>query len=768
MKHPITFLTALLLTPLAGLFAAETVTRNPASTPGASGANIPYPDALAASAVTVTKLSDISRSGLVVGNGELNAILYSAGNDLHLRLAKNDCWDLRVDTENDPPLASIDPATGKVAHSHGGVGSWNKPYPTALPCAEVVLHGRGPGEFNHGTLDLAKAAITATNGGESVQARVLARDNVLLLHSDRPLSLTGILGFLKDKDIDQWISPAELGAQGGCQYLHQNIPGDQDMNGMDIYVVAGKRGPTQAVAVVTSRDAAKPLDAAIALVTKTLAEERAVAQHEAAWQTFWAKSGLQLGDVELQSWWYRMVYFFRVFSRSDGNAIGLAACFDHLAGWHNSLKLNYNIQQTYLAAAPIGHPELLEPFIDTLTRDLPRGRWFARTSFVGAEGAFFFSDNYPFEPDPAKCQTKWKHQQSYMPWGYTWGMAGHTASVIWDYYKFAPSPAHLERVYPLLKEFGLFYCSLLEKCPLVDGKRRMGPSFFPELGGFNEFNVCYDIHFVTAGLQIAREAAVLKGETAFVQRLDANLAQVPTYGTQPDPHQDNQTVIEPWSGANFNVGADRHGTLIQGIFPAGLINWFSSDELKGLGRRTINRVEASTTHANSNVMLNLARARLGLGAEAIANAKLCFSGSETGKYSKAQPNGLFYWNAHGYYMTEQVAISRFVTELLLQSVGDVIRVFPAWPADTDARFTDLLAQGGFVVSAEQVGGAIRNVRLRSTAGGTAKLLSPWANQGFTVVEQEGNANVPLTTKANLCSFPTTAGKTYLLSGTRKP
>ena len=135
MKHPITFLTALLLTPLAGLFAAETVTRNPASTPGASGANIPYPDALAASAVTVTKLSDISRSGLVVGNGELNAILYSAGNDLHLRLAKNDCWDLRVDTENDPPLASIDPATGKVAHSHGGVGSWNKPYPTALPCA---------------------------------------------------------------------------------------------------------------------------------------------------------------------------------------------------------------------------------------------------------------------------------------------------------------------------------------------------------------------------------------------------------------------------------------------------------------------------------------------------------------------------------------------------------------------------------------------------------------------------------------------------------
>ena len=31
--------------------------------------------------------------------------------------------------------------------------------------------------------------------------------------------------------------------------------------------------------------------------------------------------------------------------------------------------------------------------------------------------------------------------------------------------------------------------------------------------------------------------------------------------------------------------------MVQGIFPAGIINWFSSPELKDLGIRTINRVE---------------------------------------------------------------------------------------------------------------------------------------------------------------------------------
>ena len=124
-------------------------------------------------------------------------------------------------------------------------------------------------------------------------------------------------------------------------------------------------------------------------------------------------------------------------------------------------------------------------------------------------------------------------------------------------------------MYALIRDFGTFYCSLLEKCALVDGKRKMGPSYFPEIGKYDEFNVCYDISYVTAGLRIAREAATLKNDAALIKRIDSVIDQVPTYGTQPDPDQNGQTVIEPWLGAKFKVGADRHGTMVQGIFPAG-------------------------------------------------------------------------------------------------------------------------------------------------------------------------------------------------------
>jgi hypothetical protein len=112
-------------------------------------------------------------------------------------------------------------------------------------------------------------------------------------------------------------------------------------------------------------------------------------------------------------------------------------------------------------------------------------------------------------------------------------------------------------------------------------------------------------------------------------------------------------------------------------------------------------------------------------------------------------------------MTEQVAIARLVTELLLQSVGDVIRIFPAWPTSTDAQFTNLPAQGGFEVSASLVGGKITEVRIHSAVGGSVKLESPW-KQEFTVVEVGSKVKVPVTTEANGTVFATSAGKSYLL------
>ena len=92
------------------------------------------------------------------------------------------------------------------------------------------------------------------------------------------------------------------------------------------------------------------------------------------------------------------------------------------------------------------------------------------------------------------------------------------------------------------------------------------------------------------------------------------------------------------------------------------------------------------------------------------------------------PNGMFYWPLHGYDLAESVGVAAGISEFLLQSVGNTIRVFPCWPKDKDAAFTNLRAQGGFLVSAEQKAGPVVKLEITSTVGGMLRVLNPWTGR----------------------------------------
>jgi len=66
-----------------------------------------------------------------------------------------------------------------------------------------------------------------------------------------------------------------------------------------------------------------------------------------------------------------------------------------------------------------------------------------------------------------------------------------------------------------------------------------------------------------------------------------------------------------------------------------------------------------------------------------------------------------------------------IAELLMQSYGRVIRLFPVWPKEKAVSFTSLRAEGGFLVSSTLKGGEIGNTIIRSTVGGTCRLRRPW-------------------------------------------
>jgi len=52
----------------------------------------PFPDALAAAAISQDRLDGIHENSLILDNGDSNGLPYSSGGSLILRITKNDMW----------------------------------------------------------------------------------------------------------------------------------------------------------------------------------------------------------------------------------------------------------------------------------------------------------------------------------------------------------------------------------------------------------------------------------------------------------------------------------------------------------------------------------------------------------------------------------------------------------------------------------------------------------------------------------------------------
>jgi hypothetical protein len=73
-----------------------------------------------------------------------------------------------------------------------------------------------------------------------------------------------------------------------------------------------------------------------------------------------------------------------------------------------------------------------------------------------------------------------------------------------------------------------------------------------------------------------------------------------------------------------------------------------------------------------------------------------------------------------------------IAEMLLQSFEGKVRVFPNWPAASDARYGDLRAYGALLVSSDIRKGAVTYVRIVSEKGKAFTLVNPWANKTVRV------------------------------------
>jgi hypothetical protein len=109
-----------------------------------------------------------------------------------------------------------------------------------------------------------------------------------------------------------------------------------------------------------------------------------------------------------------------------------------------------------------------------------------------------------------------------------------------------------------------------------------------------------------------------------------------------------------------------------------------------------------------------------------------------------------------------------IAYLMLQSWGDVIRIFPALPARwANAKFKDFRTQGAFLVSASSDKGIISDVQIYSEKGKDCILKNPWKDKNFKVID-EGGSKISVEKTGENYKFPTQAGKRYFLTEVKAP
>jgi hypothetical protein len=194
---------------------------------------------------------------------------------------------------------------------------------------------------------------------------------------------------------------------------------------------------------------------------------------------------------------------------------------------------------------------------------------------------------------------------------------------------------------------------------------------------------------------------------------------------------------------------------IHHIFPAGAIGLDSDPKLLEISRDTISAM--SRWHDNNGFSSwYTACARVGHDPRTIL-ARLREECD-----LRSYPSLILHYGGGG---IENVAGFLAVNEMLMQSHEGVIRLFPVWPRELDARFGDLRAVGAFLVSADLRGGAVGGVRIRSEKGRDCTLLNPWPGRAVTLTR---NGQPGETVSGDRFTFKTGPNETVIATAPPTP
>jgi alpha-L-fucosidase 2 len=689
-----------------------------------------------------------------LGNGLVGGLLWGGEHLVKLSLDRGDLWDTRTpDTWRRPDCnyamvrrlvsegkqRELEETFRQVYLDH--------PYPTKIPAGRLEINLGASRRIEAFELDLATATAGARLDEGSVEAfttmmsPVDPRQDIPVKPLDilrrsawhvEPITMLRITGaepvcsLVPPAAVKKLgYPPAELGKDGQCQWFVQKTQGRQSFA-----VVVAQRpraGATEvAVTITTTDDGADPL--AVGKRLASAAVERDYDElhrlHAVWWKAIWDGSGVRLPDAAVQQQYDLVQYFYGAASRPGFPPIPLQGLWTADAGdlppWKGDYHNDLNTQLTYWAYLASGRFGEGAAFLDFMWKLLPRHRRFAREFFHAPGAAVPGVMSLAGDPMGGWCAYSlsptmgaWVAQAFYLHWRYT-----------------MDDEFLVRRAYP--------YCEAIAQCleallkPDASGKLKLPLSSSPEIHdnrpeSWLTPNSNFDLALLRWLFGALVEMAEARSDATGADHWRSVLDRLDPLAVEDD---DGLLRLAPDESL---TESHRHFSHLMAIHPLGTLTIEGSPRDRKIIDASLDQLERLGTRkwcGYSFSWLACMAARTGKPELAQKNLDIYLKAfiSRNGFHLNGDYKRLGYSDFHyrPFTLEGNFAAAQAVHEMLLQSWGGTVRVFPAVPkAWGDVSFRDLRAEGAFIVSAERHAGKTASIRIRTNRGGTLRLRDPF-------------------------------------------
>ena len=512
-----------------------------------------------------------------------------------------------------------------------------------------------------------------------------------------------------------------------------------------------------AVGVATDRDGdGNSLERAFKLsdnVTSPSRYEEEKLAHINSWKSFWSKSSITLEDKDLEALWYRTMFGFACHLNPDAQAPGLNAnipIYDYSA-WNGNYTWNHNVQKWYFPALTVNHPEWYNTLARLIDQHIPVFEHLAKEVF-DLEGVYVDLYTFPFTPADRAL--------SYSTFGRALSHTGWISQLLYQHYEFTKDTEWLkENAYPYLYKAADFYANYMDKYQGKD--QEIFPSMLLEdtdfwAKGFPEGkNVLTDLIYFRKAFESAIHASeLLKTDNKKRERWKQKLKRVPDveYGWKDGKgwfgiYKDWQKVWPDFDKYIYHLQTSRWGNSGWLVFPG---EYIDGDEKTGLapavrdvlaGTDLLNLPDKTrqlgTFHGESNFLPFI---RMGIMDKYDDLRTLLLNHRfESGQFSPFSTGENVYirnvicksWRI----VENQYFPILGITEMLIQSQSNIIRLFPYWPMQQSASFDGLRARNGFVVSASWAPESGMSAKIISLSGNQCVIR--WERDEIPVIKHNG-------------------------------